>query len=123
MKVTYCGCKAVMKTQKTNFPRGKTVEVTDAVGNEILKVVGFYSTMTAEAKKELEANIKHEEFEIEKLKSGVKIVEVKVDNNGELQAMNLELEEAKVELEILKAEKEDLQKELLAEQAKSVKVK
>lgn len=115
MKVTYCGCKSVMKTQQTVFPRGKAVELTDEIANKVLKIDGFFSTMTADAKKELKANEDHEALEIKKLEEGIKVVEVEVpiDNTEKLESV----------IKQLTSENQDLQKQLLAEQAKSMKAK
>jgi len=121
MKVTYCGCKSVMKTQKTAFPRGKSIEVTEAIGNEVMKIDGFYLTMDAVAKKELKSNVDREKLEVKKLEEGVKIVEVEVEvDNSELET---HLQEAIDEIAELQNTVETLQKELLIEQAKSVTAK
>ena len=135
MKVIYCGCKSIMKTQRTFFPRGKPIEVTDEISNEILKIDGFYTSMTADAKKELKFNENREKREIKKLEEGVQIVEVEVKiDSSEVKVLTDSLSEVSDQLSestaendalsnqlgIAEAQIEELKKQLLVEQAKNV---
>lgn len=85
-----------MRTERMAFPRSnKAVEVSEEAGTKLLKITGFYPSMNEDAKKELAFNIKREKSEKEKLKSGVKIVEIQDDSLvKEIESLKVQLEEA-----------------------------
>lgn len=85
-----------MNAERMSFLRGKKREVTEEVGNKLLKIDGFVTSMTKEAEEELKFNIEREKTEKEKLTSGVKVVTV-TDNSkleDEIKSLKEQLAEA-----------------------------
>lgn len=93
-----------MKTQRMVFPRGKGIDVTEAMGTEILKIDGFFSTMDADAKKELKFNTDREKAEIKKIEGNVQIIEVpSPELAGEVETLTDDNEKLKIQIKELTA--------------------
>lgn len=117
MELIYVGCKPAMNAERMSFLRGKKREVTEEVGNKLLKIDGFVTSMTKEAKEELKFNTEREKTEKEKLASGVKVVTV-TDNSkldDEIESLKEQLAEATngSQLESLMKEVDELKEQLV----------
>lgn len=78
-----------MNTHQMSFVRGKTKPVSEEMGDKLLKIDGFTSTMNTDAKAELKKNIDRETTEKSKLDSGI----VYINNDEEVVALRQKLAE------------------------------